>query len=99
MVQVKYVVYDDTTNPPHVRCVTNGDSLSPAGLSFVHLQDVPADTWSVQHNLGSRLLDVKIFLTSGEEVTGDPDWTGATVNQLSIKFARSLSGTAVIRSL
>jgi hypothetical protein len=99
MGQVKYAVYDETATPPRIRCVTGGDVIAQAGPSFVHLQDTPASAWEVQHNLGSKLLDVKTFLTTGEEVVGDPDWTGATVNRLSIKFARDLTGTAVIRSL
>jgi hypothetical protein len=95
MAAVDLVIKEDS----RFRRVTEGDAVSQLRPAHVHVQAVPNSVWHVQHNLGTKLLSVKTFLSSGEEIAGDPDWPAATVNQIDINFSGSLSGQAVVRSL
>lgn len=93
------VLYDNTQSPPRMRAAVPGDVADPTFLGVVHPQPVPALVWSVQHNLGTRRLDVTTFDESGLMIFGEPRWSSATDNQLFVDFCRPVSGTAVVRPL
>ena len=96
---MRLMVLDETQYPSKIRAAVPGDVADPAALGVVHPQPVASAAWSVQHNLGTRRLDVKIFDASGEEVIAGPRWSEATDNHIFIDFSRAMAGTAIIRPL
>jgi hypothetical protein len=94
---INTVVYD--TDATGFRSATSADVISSTGLSYEHTQATPATAWVVQHNLNTLFLDIRTFRSTGEEMFGDPNWAGATVNQITINFSNALAGVAKVRPL
>ncbi|PPD34045.1 MAG: hypothetical protein CTY19_05945 [Methylomonas sp.] len=67
------------------------DSGSSSGVAYLHTQNVPATSWTINHNLGLRPA-VSIIDTGGNEVEAEVSHTSA--NQLVIRFAIPLAGLA-----
>jgi hypothetical protein len=97
MALVDLLVYDGAATPPVIRPPESSDVVAPFANSYEHNQVISSYTWYIQHNLGSKQLDIKIFLSNGQEVVGDPDWANATNNLISVRFSRGLVGKAYVR--
>jgi hypothetical protein len=66
---------------------------------YRHTQATAAAVWNVQHNLGTKPVSVWTFDAAGNQVFGDPDYAGATLNLLQVFFAMPLTGVAFIHTL
>ena len=73
----------------------------PDGLSSVyeHIQASPANVWVLNHDLGSKLVEVVIFTAAGVRVYADPDYASASSNSIAVQFSEPLAGRAFVRSL
>ena len=96
---MRLMVLDETQYPSKIRAAVPGDVADPAALGVVHPQPTASAVWSVQHNLGTRRLDVTTFDEAGRLMIGGPRWSEATDNRLYIDFSRAVAGTAIIRPL
>lgn len=96
------VVTSDTTN---ITMSQDGDvtvlSASPATIlaptavyRYVHTQAVAAETWTVDHNLGSKPGGVSVVSNNDEIVYGDVSYTSA--NQLLVSFTAAFTGKVYI---
>lgn len=65
----------------------------PAGGNFVFTQNTPASSWTIVHNLG-LYPNVTVIEFGGAQVEGD--LTYDSVNQLTLTFGVSISGTAYL---
>ena len=70
-----------------------------AGAVFLHTQDVPANIWALNHDLGTKFVEVIIFGASGVRIYAQPDYAGAGANSIAVSFDAPLAGRAYVRSL
>lgn len=96
------VVTSDVTN---VTLAQDGDvtvlNASPATIlapsaayRYVHTQTVASQTWTVDHNLGSKPGGVSVVSNADEIVYGDVAYTSA--NQLTVGFSAAFTGKVYI---
>lgn len=64
-----------------------------ADATFVHLQGVPSDTWTIVHNLG-KYPSVMVQDSAGDEVEGGI--TYVDFNTVSVTFTGAFSGRAIL---
>lgn len=95
--------YEDLSNKPTLNGVELSGDMTAAQLSLAaavvheHIQDMPAATWNIQHNLGKKYVDILILDDNDEEIVGEEDWAVSTVNLLVIQFSEALSGKAYVK--
>lgn len=70
-----------------------GPAGAPGGSAFEHVQDVPAATWPVNHNLGRRA-HVTILDPDGTEV--EADIIHSSANSVVITFPTPHTGTVIV---
>lgn len=80
-----------------IRIVTEGPQgpagpPGAAGASYDHVQQTPASTWTVTHNLGHR---PTVSVVVDEEIVY-ADVTHISTNVLAIEFATAQSGFATL---
>ena len=69
--------------------------LAPtAAYRYVHTQSVASQTWTVDHNLGSKPGGVSVVSNADEIVYGDVTYTSA--NQLTVGFSAAFTGKVYI---
>lgn len=61
--------------------------------TYVHHQQIPTDTWFIQHNLG-RYPGVTVVDSAGSVVVGDPQYNDNT--SITIRFSTAFSGKAYL---
>lgn len=66
-----------------------GPSASASGESYIHVQNTPADIWSILHNLG-RYPSVTVIDTANNTVEGSITYIDA--NNINIAFSSGFSG-------
>ena len=66
--------------------------------TYIHNQSTATKDWSIQHNLGSLAVSAVVIDNDGNEVLGFIDRAASTMNLLIIRFGKTISGTAYIRS-
>ena len=77
------LVYDEATN--------KWVDATGSQFAYVHAQDVPTATWTINHNLGYRP-SVELIDASNREVDGDV--YHPTINQTVVMFNVAVAGTA-----
>lgn len=70
-----------------------GPSASASGASYIHVQNTPADIWSIFHNLG-RYPSVTVIDTANSTVEGSITYIDA--NNINIAFSGGFSGRAFL---
>ena len=65
------------------------------GGQYIHTQLLPAEIWTVNHNLGQLIVDVTLANTDHEKIHAGI--TYLTVNTVEIRFAVPMTGTAIIQ--
>lgn len=92
-----------------VLSVYNGSSwmavnTSIVGMVYRHTQVAASGTWTIDHNLGQRVVDIQVFKNTGLSAPNDiklifpNDVTFVSANQVSITFSNAESGFAIVRS-
>jgi hypothetical protein len=64
----------------------------------VHTQGSSSATWTVAHNLGQKFCNVTV-VDSADDVIIPQSITFNTVNQLTVVFNTSITGTVVVMGL
>lgn len=89
--------------------IYNGSAFVPLnatlfGVKHVHTQASASTSWTVNHNLGVRLVSVDVFKNTGLASPNDVksiiplDITYNSTNQLTVTFSNNETGTVVVRS-
>lgn len=63
---------------------------------YTHDQPTPSTTWTIDHNLGFRYVNVVLLDASGEEFEADLDYVNT--NQLIVTHGIPLSGQAIVKA-
>lgn len=61
--------------------------------TFIHIQSVPSNTWSIYHNLGMRC-NITVVDSSGRQVEGDVIYQDD--NTIIVQFSGAFSGEAYV---
>jgi hypothetical protein len=77
----------------------NGAWAAAATARHRHLQNTPAAVWQVQHNLNQKPVAIWTFDSAGEQIFGEPDYAGATLQYIEIHFCVAVSGMAFAATL
>jgi hypothetical protein len=65
-----------------------------------HTQDVPSQTWNVQHNLGmTEVPPVTVLDTAGVLTECEIDWPASTNNLLVLRFGIATAGRATVKKV
>lgn len=67
--------------------------VTPTPTNYIHLQDVPSDTWVIEHNLG-KYPSVNIVDSANDDVIGEINYNN--INQITLTFTASFSGKAFL---
>lgn len=67
--------------------------------SYEFSQASALSDWSIQHNLNSKNVLIKTFDSEGNEIIGFVDYKNATTNSITVKFDKSISGSALVYKL
>lgn len=81
-----YYYYGSFTNSEVKELISDGDK------NFVHVQNIPSNTWNITHGLG-KFPSVTIIDSANTEVEGDV--IHLNENQVQLTFSASFSGKAV----
>lgn len=68
--------------------------VDPSNIAYTHVQAVPSDTWTVNHNLGYAPGGISVIDSAGTMVEGDV--THTSLNSFIIVFTAGFSGTAYL---
>ena len=68
----------------------------PVRPTFTHNQTTASDVWNIQHNLGSRAVNMFVVDTDGDQIIGQQDAQASTINLLVLRFSEPLTGTAYL---
>ena len=71
-------------------------TIAEGGVRYEHVQSVPADTWTINHNLGAYP-HVTIIDSAYDEIWADVDYTASDLNTLVLRFGAAFSGRAWLR--
>lgn len=88
-VQPQQIVVQATGNG--VVVTTGAPAIISGGVSYRHIQSVPAATWTIAHLLG-KYPSVTIVDTAGSQVIGDVRFLSQSTVQVS--FSTAFSGEA-----
>ena len=55
------------------------------------------DTWPCFHGLRNKFVSVLVVKTDGTVMIPEIDYAGATINDITLRFAENVSGTVIIR--
>lgn len=78
-------------------------NLSIIGLMYRHTQDSASLIWTIDHNIGERIVDVRVFKNTGLAAPNDVkmifpnDVTFNSATQVTVTFSNAESGYAIIR--
>lgn len=78
-----------------IRIVAERKAIPTTAGRFEHPQNVADTTWTLDHNLGQRIVAVQVVNTSGTTMIGDIDFE--TANRCVLTFVNPVAGTAVVR--
>jgi hypothetical protein len=67
--------------------------------SYAHVQALPANSWVIQHYLGTTFVELFVFDALNRQVFAEPKWGDASANVLTVDFSQPLSGRAYLRPL
>lgn len=67
-------------------------NMSP-DLNYFHEQNIPAQVWTIEHNLG-KYPSVNVLDSSGSEIIGDIQYLNS--NTVQLNFSAAFSGTATL---
>lgn len=65
-----------------------------AGTAYLHTQAVPANTWTINHNLGAQPKSVSLISVGGLNVDGS--WIHLNTNQIQVNLNVARAGFAYI---
>ena len=69
--------------------------FSPGGKVYNHTQASASTTWTINHNLNERLVDVIVSDSTYVKIVPD-EVTFTSVNQVTLKFFEAVSGYAKV---
>jgi hypothetical protein len=71
-----------------------GDKISTGDIAtYIHIQDIPSDTWVIEHNM-QKNPSVSVILDNGTEVYGLKVYDSE--NQVTLSFSRPITGKAFL---
>jgi hypothetical protein len=96
--------FNSTSN---VLSIYNGSwlpvNVAIVGLMYRHTQVTPQLIWTINHNLGERIVDIQVFKNTGLAAPNDVklifpnDVTFNSATQVTVTFSNAESGYAIIR--
>lgn len=79
----------------HVMVADGANDYTPRHVSYVHTQSTSSATWTINHNLGQKFVNVTVY-DSSDEVIIPQSITATDANTTDVTLNTAITGTVVV---